>query len=100
MTLNHFKTNFPEVYAQYASSKYALQKEKAILNRIRDFLYTKGVEISLIPDENEVYYFSIITFKENKPPKRFEEYKVKPMVKALSYGIESAIAYLETGFYN
>jgi|GEM_PF-2125475 len=100
MTLNHFKTNFPEVYAQYTSSKYALQKEKAILNRIRDFLYAKGVEISLTPDENEIYYFPTIKFTGDTPTKSFEGYQMKSSDKALSYGVESAIAYLETGFYN
>ncbi|RYG19155.1 MAG: hypothetical protein EOO07_07385 [Chitinophagaceae bacterium] len=100
MTLNHFKINFPEVYQQYATSVYALQKEKKLLSRIRDFLYTKGIEIALTPDENEVCYFPTITFKEKKPRKRFDEYKFKSIDKALSYGVESAIAYLETGFYN
>lgn len=100
MTLNHFKTNFPKVYNEYASSKYALQKEKTLLSRVRDFLYSKGLEIILTPDEDEGNYFPTIKFKDNKPQKRFEEYKAKSIDKALGYGIESAIAYLETGFYN
>ena len=100
MTLHHFKIHFPVIYQQYCDSPSALQKQNNITNRIRDFLYTKGVEIILTPDENELYYFPTIKFMDDRPEKRFEEYEVKSLDKALSYGVESAIAYLETGFYN
>lgn len=100
MTLNQFKARFPDVYSKYASTSYALQKQKPLLNRIREFLYSQGIEIILTPDEDSLYYFPTIKFTDNRPEKRFDEYKVKPMQKALNYGVESALAYLETGFYN
>lgn len=100
MTLNYFKIHFPVIYQQYCHSPCALQKQHNITKSIRDFLYKKGVEIILTPDENDLYYFPTIKFIDNRPEKTFAEYKVKSWEKALSYGLVSAIAYLETGFYN
>lgn len=100
MTLNHFKINFPITYKEYLNSKDALLKQKPVVNRIRAFLYHRGMEIILTHDENELYYFPTIKFMDDRPEKRFAEYQMKSLDKALSYGVESAIAYLETGFYN
>lgn len=100
MTLLHFKTNYPTVYGQYASSKYFLQKQQPLLKRISGFLFTNGLEIILTPDEDESYYFPTIKFTDHRPSKRFKEYTFKSIDEALGYGVDSALAYLEEGFYN